>query len=58
VSLEDSHLVHDFNLNPAKGQIPGVRWSKVPVPENLREGAEISTVGVLAPGNARGARLS
>jgi len=34
---EDSHLVHDFNLNPAKGQIPGVRWSKVPVPENLRE---------------------
>jgi hypothetical protein len=34
---EDSHIVHDFNLNPAKGQIPGVRWSKVPVLENLRE---------------------
>ena len=34
---EDSHVVHDHNLNPVKGQIPGVRWSKVPVPGNLRE---------------------
>ena len=34
---EESHSVHDYNLNHVKGQVPGVRWSKVTVPENLRE---------------------